>query len=71
MGTTRFLDAIFHFALRRWPEKAEATVYGQALESADVTADELLSELLSSRERAELDPGLVSPWDPEFPFPAL
>jgi hypothetical protein len=71
MGTTRFLDAIFHFALRRWPEKAEASVYGQALESADVTADELLSELLSSRERAELDPGLVSPWDQEFPFPAL
>jgi hypothetical protein len=69
MGTARFLDAAFRFALHRWPEAAEAAVYGHALESHDVSPQSLLVELLSSRERAELPPALVSPWHPEFPFP--
>jgi hypothetical protein len=69
MGTARFLDAVFRFALHRWPEAAEAAVYGQALESHDVSPQALLVELLSSRERSELPDALVSPWHPEFPFP--
>jgi hypothetical protein len=68
MGAARFIDSVFHFALRRWPEKAEAAVYDHALETHDLTPAALLVELLSSRERAELDPALISPWHPEFPF---
>jgi hypothetical protein len=69
MGMARFLDAAYHFALGRWPEKAEAAVYGQAMQSGDLSPQGFLVELLSSRERAELPPALVSPWHPEFPFP--
>jgi hypothetical protein len=72
MGNARFIDAAFRFALCRWPSKAEAQVYAQALdsplESGGLTADDMLRELLTSRERQDVEAPLASPWDSAFPF---
>ncbi len=71
MGAPRFVDMVFHFALRRWPAPHEAQFYGRLIEAREISPNELLLELLDGRERAELDAALASPWDPEFPFLAI
>jgi hypothetical protein len=68
MGTPRFVDACFQFALQRWPLDEEAAVYIQALDTRAATPDSVLGELLASRERADLGDALPSPWDAAFPF---
>ncbi len=68
MGTARFIDAAFRFALCRWPSKAEAEVYARALDGLGLTADDMLRELLTSRERQDVKTPLASPWDSAFPF---
>lgn len=70
MGAGRFVDMMFHFALRRWPAAHEGRFYAGLLRARALTPEALLAELLGGRERADLDPALVSPWHPEFPFPA-
>jgi hypothetical protein len=54
--------------LNRWPGDEEASVYIRALDKEGTLETDFLLELLSSRERADLDPALPSPWDPLFPF---
>ena len=68
MGTPRFVDVTFRFALNRWPVDEEASVYIRALDEEGTGEAEFLLELLTSRERADLDPALPSPWDPLFPY---
>ena len=68
MGTPRFVDVTFHFALNRWPADDEASVYVRALDAEGTGEADFLVELLTSRERADLDPALPSPWDPLFPY---
>ena len=68
MGTPRFVDVSFRFALRRWPGPDEAAVYIRALQIEGLTPEGLLTELLTGRERADLDTALASPWDAEFPY---
>jgi hypothetical protein len=68
LGSTRFIDAAYRFALGRWPESGEAAAYCLALAQGGATADDVVRELLASRERADLGPSLISPWDPGYPF---
>ena len=68
MGTPRFVDVAFQFVLQRWPMNEEASVYVQVIDEGQTSPDALLSELLACRERADLGPGLISPWDAAFPF---
>jgi len=68
LGPARFIDAAYRFALNRWPGKGEALAYDRALAEGAASADDVLRELLTSRERADLGPDLISPWDPGFPF---
>jgi hypothetical protein len=68
MGTARFVDVSFQYVLRRWPLEEEAFVFVRAIEQGDMTPDGFLAELLGSRERADLGPGLASPWDANFPY---
>jgi len=68
MGTPRFVDVTFRFALNRWPGDDEARVYIRALDEEGTSETDFLLELLTSRERADLDPALPSPWDPLFPY---
>lgn len=70
MGTPRFVDAGFQFALRRWPLDEEAAVYIRALDDGTTRPEAFLAELLASRERADLGDALPSPWDAMFPFRA-
>ena len=70
MGTPRFVDVTFRFALSRWPLEEEAAVYVTAIDEGAASPDSFLAELLASRERADLGSGLVSPWDAAFPFAA-
>ena len=78
MGTARFVDMGFQFALNRWPAKPEAIVYIRALEGlehgggacAPTTEEDFLVELLNSRERADIGPAIRSPWDALYPFGA-
>jgi hypothetical protein len=74
MGTARFVDVTFRFALNRWPSKPEAAVYSRALAPADsagaTTEEDFLVELLTSRERADLGTALPGPWDALYPFTA-
>lgn len=69
MGTPRFVDGLFRFVLERWPSAPEARLHGIALAHGRVSPQGLLIELLSGRERADMPPGLISPYDPDFPFP--
>ena len=41
---------------------------GSSVVFSAATADDVLRELLTSRERQDLGPDLISPWDPGFPF---
>lgn len=68
MGTPRFVDVSFRFALNRWPADEEASVYVRAIDAEGTGETAFLLELLNSRERADLDAGLPSPWDPLFPY---
>jgi hypothetical protein len=68
MGPARFIDSVYHFVLGRWPSEPEAQMQAAALIAGRVGATALLVELLASRERADLPPGLISPFDPAFPF---
>jgi hypothetical protein len=68
LGMARFIDAAYRFALQRWPSPSESQAYTLALTGAAATADDVLRELLTSRERQDLGPDLISPWDPGFPF---
>jgi hypothetical protein len=68
MGTRRFVDVGFRFVLQRWPLPEEQAVYVQAIDDDTLSPDAFLVELLASRERRDLPPGLPSPWDAAFPF---
>jgi hypothetical protein len=68
MATPRFVDAVFRFVLGRWPSDAEARHQAASLDGGIVSPTGLLVELLASRERADMPPGLVSPYHPGFPF---
>jgi hypothetical protein len=68
LGAARFIDAAYRFALQRWPERGEAEAYSRALADGGASADDVLRELLTSRERLDLGPELISPWDPGYPF---
>jgi hypothetical protein len=68
MGIGRFVDAAFRFVLQRWPSKAEAQVHASALARGAMKAEDLVVKLLRSRERADMPPGLMSPFDAEFLF---
>ncbi len=68
MGTPRFVDCLFRFALDRWPSDAESQVHVRDLDHGRIGAQALLAELLSSRERADMPGALVGPLDPAFPF---
>ena len=68
MGEARFVDGLFRFVLARWPSGAESRLHMTSLRSGRVRPLELLIELLSSRERADMAPELPSPYDPFFPF---
>ena len=70
MGGARFVDGLFRFVLNRWPSPAEARLNSGALQAGRITPQGLLVELLTCRERADLAPGLPSPFDPDFPFEA-
>jgi hypothetical protein len=68
MGTARFVDVTYRFAVRRWPTPAEAQVYCLALDEERLSPEGLLLELLGGRERADLGEALASPWEPAFPY---
>ncbi len=68
MGTRRFVDVGFQFVLRRWPVDEEAAVFARAIDEDGMTTEAFLTELLGSRERADLGPALASPWEAAFPF---
>jgi hypothetical protein len=68
LGTPRFVDAVFRFVLRRWPSPAEARLHAANLQANRVAPQALLVELLTGRERADMEGELLSPYDPEFPF---
>lgn len=68
MGTARFVDVSLRFCLRRWPAAEEADVYIRALTHEGLSEAGFLTELLTSRERADLGQALASPWDAEFPY---
>jgi len=70
LGTARFVDAVFRFAFDRWPSDAEARHHAGDLETGRIAPGGLLLELLGSRERADMEPALISPFHPDFPFPA-
>ncbi len=70
MGTARFIDCAYRFALSRWPSRAERQVYSRALQEGGLSAEAFMAELLASRERQDLQPALASPWDATFPFAA-
>ncbi len=70
MGGPRFVDGLYRFVLSRWPSAAEARMNLGALQAGRVTPHGLLVELLTCRERADMAPGLPSPFDPDFPFEA-
>ena len=69
-GTPRFVDSVFRFALDRWPSPAEARLHAGNLQAGRLSPRDLLLDLLTSRERADMKPSLPSPYDPDFPFPA-
>jgi len=68
MGVARFVDAAFRFALHRWPSAAEASVHARALTLGTISAENFVVKLLTSRERADMPPALMSPFDPDFLF---
>ncbi len=68
MGTPRFVDVTYRFALQRWPMDEEAAVYVTAIDNGETTPEGFLAELLASRERMDLGLSLPSPWDAVFPY---
>ncbi len=68
LGDARFIDAAFRFALHRWPSAPEAAVHARALAHRTVSAEAFITTLLRSRERADMKPALMSPFDPDFLF---
>ena len=71
MGTPSFVDGLFQFALARWPTGPEAALHAADLDRGRATPRGLLLEFLGGRERADMAPGLASPYDPDFPFPPV
>jgi hypothetical protein len=70
LGMARYIDAAYRFVLERWPVPGESQAYTLALTSGGATADDVVRDLLQSRERQDMGPNLMSPWDPGFPFGA-
>lgn len=68
LGTARFVDAVYRFALERWPSAAESRLHESGLHAGRIEPEGLLLELLTGRERADMAPDLACPYDPEFPF---
>jgi hypothetical protein len=68
LGPAVFVDAVFRFALQRWPSRAEARMNTDSLQAGRIRPEAMLLDLLRSRERADMQPGLLSPFDAEFPF---
>ncbi len=71
LGPARFVDALFRFVLGRWAYKAEMRLHTDNLARRRVSAEDLLTDLLRSPERAESAARLPSPFDPSFSFAAL
>jgi hypothetical protein len=68
LGPAVFVDAVFRFALARWPSRAEARMNTDSLRAGRIGPEAMLVDLLRSGERADMQPGLPSPFDPDFPF---
>ena len=68
LGAAAFVDAVFRFALGRWPSAAETCMNVDDLTRGRISAEGLLLDLLASPERADMGPGLPSPFDADFPF---
>jgi hypothetical protein len=68
LGTQRFVDALYRFVFDRWPSKAEARLHSENLVRGRLGPQDVLVDLLGSRERADLGPALPSPFDDTFPF---
>ena len=62
------MDAVFRFAYARWPSPAELRMNVDSLRAGRVSPRALLMECLGSRERADMDPSLAAPFDPDYPF---
>ena len=68
LGTNRFVDAAYQFALLRWPSDPEAAVNVRALTRGHVSPQGFIVQLLQSRERGDMEEALMSPFDAEFGF---
>jgi hypothetical protein len=68
VGSARFVDAAYRFVLARWPTRSEAGLHVNNLDRSRIGPQDLVLDLLRSRERADLGPLLPSPFDPAFPF---
>jgi hypothetical protein len=68
MGAPRFVDALYRFVFERWPSKAETRLHTDNLCRRRLTAQDLLIDMLTSGERADLGSDLISPFDPLYPF---
>ena len=69
LGTARFVDRLYRFALGRWPAHAEGAADVAALEAGRLTSEDLLRSLLAARRHENCTARLPSPFDPEYPFP--
>lgn len=68
MGAPRYVDAVFRFALDRWPSAPEARLHQDNLQRGRISPGDLLRDVLSSRELADRNGALPSPFSPAFPF---
>ncbi len=68
LGPARFVDAVFRFVLARWPSAAEARMNIDSLAVGRISPEALLLDVLRSRERADMDTRLPSPFAADFPF---
>lgn len=68
MGSRRFVEAAFLFVLGRPADDGGRTRYVTALETAELTAYDILRTLFGSQERARSGPPLISPLDAKYPF---
>ncbi len=68
LGAERFVDAVFRFVFARWPSHAELRMNVDSLRAGRVSPRALLLECLCSRERADMDPSLPAPFEPDYPF---
>lgn len=68
MGSRRFVEAAFLFVLGRPADDGGRARYTSALDTAELTAYDVLKTLFGSSERARSGPPLLSPLDAKYPF---